>query len=156
MAASDSRSPQLGLRTRERNSVRVSFWRKQPTMALVTVEEFCFLDAAHHHAQMARLDDDAHALRIDGFLNGVGDLAGEPLLHLQAASKHFNEARDLAEADHLAFGDVGDVDFAEKGQHVVFAEREHLDVFHDDHLVVVDVEHGAVQNLGGVFVRSPW
>ena len=29
-------------RTSDKNSVRVSFWRKQPTMALVTVEECCF------------------------------------------------------------------------------------------------------------------
>jgi hypothetical protein len=32
----------LPVRTSERNSARVSFWRKQPTMAEVTVDEFCF------------------------------------------------------------------------------------------------------------------
>jgi len=33
---------QPGCRTRERNSARVSFCRKHPTIADVTVEEFCF------------------------------------------------------------------------------------------------------------------
>ncbi len=34
--------PDPGCRTSDRNSARVSFWRKQPTIALVTVDECCF------------------------------------------------------------------------------------------------------------------
>src|ERR1700677_1596154 len=48
------------------------------------------LNAAHHHAQVARLNDHPHALGRNGFLDGVGDLAGKPLLHLQTAGKYFN------------------------------------------------------------------
>ena len=55
--------------------------------------------------------------------DGVGDLAGEALLHLQAASEDIDEARDLAESDDLAVGDVGDVHLAEEGQQVVLAEE---------------------------------
>ena len=61
--------PVPGCRTSDRNSARVSFCRKQPTIALVTVDEILLLDAAHHHAQVPRLNHDAHALRRDRFLN---------------------------------------------------------------------------------------
>src|SRR5271169_3910532 len=66
-------------------------------------------DAAHHHAEVAGFDDDADALRCDGFLDRVGNLAGEALLHLQAAREDLDEARDFAESDHLAVGNVSDV-----------------------------------------------
>src|SRR5579863_2564929 len=42
------------------------------------------LDAPHHHAEMPRFDDDADALRAQPLLDGVRDLAGQPLLNLQA------------------------------------------------------------------------
>jgi hypothetical protein len=79
-----------GCRTSDRNSARVSFCRKQPTMALVTVDEFCFSMPRIIMHKVPRLDHHAHALRLNGLLNGVGDLAGEPLLHLQTPRKHFN------------------------------------------------------------------
>ncbi len=82
----------------------------------------------------------------DGFGDGVGDLRGEALLHLQAAGEDIDEARDLGEADDLAVGDVGDVRLAEEGQQVVLAEGEEFDVLDDDHLVVVDVEEGGVED----------
>lgn len=110
-----------------------------------------FLDAAHHHAQVAGFDDYAHALRFDYFLNSFGDLGGEAFLDLQTAGEEFDEARNFAEADYLSVGDVGDVDFAEERQHVVFAEAEHFDVFDDDHFVVGDGEECAFEQSFGVF-----
>ncbi len=100
---------------------------------------------------MAGFDDDADTLRLDYFLDGFGDLGGEALLDLQAAGEEFDEARDFAEADHLAVRDVGDVHFAEERQQVVLAEAEHFDVFDDDHLVVGDGEEGAFEQGFGVF-----
>src|SRR5579883_2515825 len=50
------------------------------------------LDAAHHHAEVAGFDDHADALRRDDVLNGVGNLAGEAFLHLQAAGEDLDEA----------------------------------------------------------------
>ena len=55
-----------------------------------------FLDATHHHAEMAGLDDNADALRFDGVLDGLGNLGGEALLDLQAAREGFDEARYFA------------------------------------------------------------
>ena len=52
-----------------------------------------FLDPAHHHAQVASLDHDADALRLDGFLDGLCDLHSQALLHLQAAGEDFDQAR---------------------------------------------------------------
>ena len=43
--------------------------------------------AAHHHAEMASFDDDAHALRLDYLLDGFGNLGGEAFLNLQPREK---------------------------------------------------------------------
>ena len=43
---------------------------------------------------------------------------------------------------------------AEEGQHVVLAEAEHFDVFHDDHLVVINGEQRALEQSFGIFVVS--
>ncbi len=107
--------------------------------------------AAHHHAEMAGFDDYAYALRLDYFLDGLGDLGGETLLNLEAAGEYFDQARDFAEADDFAVGDVGYVDFAEEREQVVFAEAEHLDVFDDYHFVVGFGEERGFEQGFGVF-----
>ena len=43
------------------------------------------------------------------------------------------------------------MDLAEKRQHVVLTQAEHLDVFHDHHFVVSDGEEGILQHGLGVF-----
>src|ERR1700757_3081459 len=107
--------------------------------------------AAHHHAEMARFDDHAHALRFDDLLDGLGDLRGEALLNLEAAREKFDEARNLAESNHAALGDVGDVHLAEKWQQMVLAQTEHLDVFDDHHLIVADGEQSSLEESLGIF-----
>ena len=57
--------------------------------------------SAHLHAQVARFDDDADALRSDFFLDGIGDLASHAFLNLQAARKHVDQASDFAESNYL-------------------------------------------------------
>src|SRR5271157_4426916 len=108
------------------------------------------LDAAHHHAEVSRFDHHAHAQRLDRFLNGLGNLHCEPLLHLQAARKYFHQPRNLAQADDLALWDVRDVYFAEERQHMVLAKAEHLDVLHDHHLVVIHAVERALQDQLGI------
>jgi len=88
------------------------------------------------------LDDDGYAERLQHFLNDIADFEREPLLHLQAAGEHVHHAGDFAEADDVAVGDVRDVGFAKKGQHVVLAEGVHFDVFHEHHLAVIFAEKG--------------
>src|SRR5689334_6391254 len=95
-------------------------------------------DATHHHAKMSCFHDNADALRLDDALNGLGDLRRHSLLHLETPGEYLDETRQFTEADDLAVRDICDVHFAEEWQHVMFTLGEHLDVFHDHHLVVVD------------------
>ena len=67
-----------------------------------------FAHAAHRCAQVRRLDDDAHAERLQPLHEQVRDLLGEALLDLEAAGVHVDDARDLGQADDAAVGDVGD------------------------------------------------
>ena len=110
-----------------------------------------FFDTAHHHAEMAGLDDDSDSLRLDDFLNCFRDLRGEAFLYLEPARKDFNQPWNLAEPDHPAFGDVRHVDLAEERQHVVLAQAEHFYVFDDDHLVIIDGEQSLLEHGLGIF-----
>ena len=77
------------------------------------------------------------------------DLHGEPLLHLEPAREHLDEARDLREPDDAAVRDVRDVDAPEERQQVVLAQAVEVDVLHEDHLVVADLEQRVVQDRDG-------
>src|SRR5437870_2836912 len=57
-------------------------------------------DAAYLQAEIAGLDRHADTLRSDFFLDGLGDLACQALLHLQAAREHVDHAGALAEPQH--------------------------------------------------------
>src|ERR1700674_416197 len=113
-----------------------------------------FLDAAHHHAQMAGLDDYADALRFDGVLDRLRNLRGQPLLDLQAARERFDEARYFAQADNFSVWDISHVHLAKKRQKMVLAQAEHFDVFHDHHLVVVDREQRLTQERFGIVLLA--
>ena len=75
------------------------------------------------------------------------DLVGQALLQLQPPREDVDEARDLAEADHLAVRDVGDVALAEERQQVMLAHAVEVDVAHDHHLAIIDVEQRAIEHL---------
>src|SRR5581483_10222604 len=110
-----------------------------------------FLHTAHHHAEMSRLHDDTYPLWLDRFLNGLRDLSCEPLLDLQTTRENFDEPGNLAEANHLTFGNIGDMYLAEKRKQVMFAQAEHLDVFDDHHLVIANGEQGIVEKHFRIF-----
>src|ERR1700691_762198 len=81
-----------------------------------------FLDSTHHHAQVAGFNHHAHALRRNRFLNRIGNLPRQPFLHLQAARKYFNQARNLAQPDDLPLGNIGHMHTPKKRQHVMLAQ----------------------------------
>ena len=112
-------------------------------------------DPAHHHAQVDRLDHHRDALGLEHALERLRDLRGETLLHLQAPAEHLDQARDLREPHHLALRQVGDVRAPEERQHVVLAEAVEVDVLHDHHLVVADVEERVVEDLRRDPASSP-
>jgi hypothetical protein len=101
---------------------------------------------------MRGLDDDRDAKRPNFFFDGRRDLRGEPLLHLQAPRKRVDDAWDLAQANHLAIRNVGDVSFAEERQQVMLAEAVQIDVADDDHFVVRHGEERAVDHIVDVDV----
>src|SRR5271155_4544766 len=111
-----------------------------------------FLYSAHHHTEMAGFDHHSHSLRVNGMLDGLGDLGGEALLDLQAARESVDEARDLAQADHFSVRDIGHVHFAKKGQEMMLAEAEHFDVFYDHHFVVAHSEQRFAQKSFGIIL----
>ena len=104
------------------------------------------LYSAHGHAGVHSLDDHSHAQRIQGFLQAVTNLLREALLHLQAAGIGLNHTGHLAQAGNLTLGDISDMSFADKGQHVMLAKGEKFNVLHDDHVVVGLLEQGALHD----------
>src|SRR6185295_15079496 len=104
-------------------------------------------DAAHPHAEMLRLDDDADALRVDRVHDARRDLGRETLLHLQAAGEHLEEPRELAQPEDAVARDVGDVRLPEERQQVMLAEREEVEILQHDHLGVLFGEERRVQDL---------
>jgi hypothetical protein len=88
----------------------------------------------------------------------VCDLVGEPLLHLEPAREHVDDARDLRQADDASARDVCDVHLAEERQQVMLAHRVHLDVLHDHHVAVVLLEDAVADRVldgHGVAARQP-
>jgi len=109
-------------------------------------------DAAHLHTEVARFDNYADTLGADFFLDGLGDLAGEALLNLEAAGKHIDEARDFAKADDALIRQIGYVALAEERQKMVLAEAEEFNVLDDYHFVVSNAEGRAIENIFRVLV----
>ncbi len=97
--------------------------------------------------KMVCFEHDTNTLRMDRIFDSFGDLLREALLHLQTARENVDDARNLAEADHLVVRHVCDVRLAEERNEVMLALRVELDVFDDHHLVVIDVEERTVQNV---------
>src|SRR6202022_2864757 len=86
------------------------------------------LHAAHLHAEVIGLDDDAHPDRLEVFLQALGDLTRHPLLYLEPSAVELHEPGHLAEAHQAAVRNVSDVNSAVEGQQMMLAERVHLDV----------------------------
>src|SRR5262249_29093683 len=83
-----------------------------------------FLNAPHHHAEMARFDYHPDALRADPFLQCRGNVLRQPILSLRYARKHIHQQGNLAETDHLLVGEIRYMAFPEIRQHVMLAEAE--------------------------------
>jgi hypothetical protein len=103
-------------------------------------------DAAHLRAQVPRLDRDGHAQGLQELFHRGRDLSGHPLLDLQAAGQDIDDPRDLRKTEYLPAWHVPDVAEPEEREKMVLAETVELDVLHDDHLVVGDIENRTIHN----------
>lgn len=66
--------------------------------------------------------------------------------------EHVDDPRNLADAEDLLLRNIADMALSEEGEHVMFAETEKFDVPHDDHIVRLRFEEGAVDHR---FQRLP-
>src|SRR6266576_1579781 len=113
------------------------------------------LDAAHHHAEMPRLDHHANSLRFDRLLDRLGNLSGQPLLNLEPPRENLNQPRNLAETNDFSIRNISHVYLAEEWQHVVLTQAEHLYILYDHHLVIRNGEQSLAQQSLGIFFVSP-
>src|SRR5450631_152326 len=92
---------------------------------------------------MLTLDDHDDSTRRQGVLESVGDLTGQPLLHLRQLRVQIHQPCDFRQAGDLALHvrQIANVSNAVEWQHVVLAGAVDLDVFDHDDLVVVRVEN---------------
>ena len=113
------------------------------------------LDAAHHHAEVLRLYDDANSLGAGLRHNSLRDLLGHALLYLEPARVHVDYARKLRDAEYLALRNVADRALAVERKHMVLAERIELDVLQYHHVVRAGGEARPVHYLGDVLPVAP-
>src|SRR5690606_3801698 len=74
------------------------------------------LHASHHHAQVVRLADHPHTLRLQHIPHRLRDLLRHPFLDLQPAREHLHDARQLRQTHDLPVRDVRHVHLAEERQ----------------------------------------
>ena len=122
----------------------------EPRTAEVIVRAPALRDPAHGHAEVLGLDHHDHAARLEDLHERVGDLGGQPLLHLRALGVDVDEPGQLGQPGDLAgLGrDVADVGHPGERHEVVLAHRPQLDVADQHHLVVADVEGGGEHVVG--------
>src|SRR5689334_12300026 len=102
------------------------------------------LHPAHGHAQVLGLDHDDDAAGLEDGDHRVGDLTGEALLDLGPLRVDVDEPGQLGQPGDLAgLGrDVAHVGDPGERHQVVLAHGPQLDVAHEHHLVVTEVEGG--------------
>ena len=86
---------------------------------------------------MLGLEHDADAARVQFLLHVIGDLFGEPLLHLEVPGEQLDHARELGQADQPVAWHVADMGNAAERQQMVLAQRVERDVAHEHELGVL-------------------
>jgi hypothetical protein len=80
-------------------------------------------------------------------IQAVGDLSRKALLKLKSAAENIHDTRQLAQADDVAAWYVGYVALSVEGEKMVFAEAVEVNVAKDNHLVILLLESGAMDQL---------
>jgi hypothetical protein len=66
---------------------------------------------------------------------------------LKTATKHFDDPSKFAQSEYFLGGNVADVHFAHERYKMVLAQREHLNIAYDHHLIMIFVEHRLIQDI---------
>jgi hypothetical protein len=110
------------------------------------------------------LDYDSNACWLKKLLNGIGNLLGQSFLNLKSSCKDISDssklqsqssqppisvfiAQYLAESQDLSPWYVANMHFAIERNHMMFAQRENLNISNDHHLISVNSENGIIRHL---------
>ena len=99
---------------------------------------------------MRGLYHDCDSERIQCLLDAVPDLNGKTLLDLKPAGISLHHSGYLAQPGNLPVGYIGHVCLADEWQHMVLAGRIEFNVLDEDHLLVLLVENGGLDDLNSV------
>ena len=83
-------------------------------------------------------------------LYALANLLCQSFLHLQPMAVDVNDAGNLAQSRDVTVGNIGHMCLPIERYHVVFAEREEINVLHDHHLVVFLCKQRIGEHLVGV------
>ena len=141
---------------RVKNSAReAASLRSWPCSAEVTVVAPDAADATHGHAEMFGFYDDPHTARCYVVLEPVGDLLGQPFLHLGAAREQLDHPSQLGQAENPLPWQVADMGDSDERQQVMLTHRLHRDGAGDDQLVISGVVAKVVRsNERGVNISA--
>ena len=73
-------------------------------------------------------------------------------MYLEAAGKDIHQARNFAQPQHFAIGDIGHMHLAEERQQVVLTQAEHLNIFDNDHLIIAHFKQRALEHRASVLL----
>src|SRR5262249_17320542 len=88
------------------------------------------------HAMVRSPDEDAYPMRFKYIVDGISNLCRQFLLDLQALGERFNNAGELADADHAAIRHVSHPRPSQDRQHVMLAMTFKASPAQYDHLVI--------------------
>ena len=133
--------------------------------SLVVAESTQHSARRHHHARLVhatgrhalvrRLDNYRNALRLEDFVDGIGDLRCHLFLDLQAPGVDVDNARELADAHDTVVRQVGDVCPAYDGREMVLAVQFEANIAQQhDFVVAIGFLKGAPQDVYGINLVS--
>ena len=88
---------------------RLQVVTENPTHSAGQTEATWFTHPAHRHAAVRRFADDGYTTSGQPVLNQIGDGLGHSLLDLRTSRDFLHDACQLAQTDHFATRQVGDV-----------------------------------------------
>ena len=130
------------------NSMRVStFDRKLPSMDEVMAMEFCFSTPRiiMQRCCASMTTPTPCGSRADRIVLAIWDVRRSWTCSRRL--KTSTSRTILLSPMIFPLGDIGDMTTAKKGKKMVFAHAEHVDILHDDHLIVILAKEGIVQHL---------
>jgi hypothetical protein len=93
-------------------------------------------DPPARHAAMLCLDHHRDAVGVEIVPDALGDLCGEPLLHLKPLGIAIEHAGELGDAHNPVLGHIGNGGRADDGGHMMFAVGLERDILEQDQLII--------------------